>query len=291
MFFMSQDLSGALFTQYTPILDEAYKAVALTAKLDTADDLIQYTPGAHSVVIQKMSMQGLADYSRTTGYVGGDLTMTNETVDFNYERGRMFSVDSLDNVETAGVAYGRMAGEFLRSYVVPEIDAVRFAKYASLAGTHPTDATISAAGWYALVSAAYTAMTEAEVPESDRHLFITATGYADIMNKSLTDSKIFFDKFASVTVVPQGRFYEAVTLTANGAGGYTRTTGANNINFLVVHKPAVIQVVKHQNAKVITPEQNQDADAWKFGYRICGLNDAYDNKTKGIYLHTSQVTS
>lgn len=121
---MDQDLSGALFTQYTPILDEAYKKLSLTSKLDTADDLVKYTPGARSIVIQKMSMQGLADYNRTTGYVGGDLTMTNETVTFNYERGRMFSCDSQDNVETAGVAYGRMAGEFLRSYVTPEIDAL-----------------------------------------------------------------------------------------------------------------------------------------------------------------------
>lgn len=288
---MSQDLSGALFTKYTPILDEAYKAISLTSKLDTSDELLGYTPGAHSIVIQKMSMQGLADYSRTSGYVGGDLTMTNETVAFNYERGRMFSVDSMDNEETAGVAYGRMAGEFLRSYVVPEIDAVRFATYASKAGTHPTDATISAAGWYALVSAAWTAMTEAEVPESDRHLFITAVGYADIMNKSVTDSKVFFDSFASVTIVPQGRFYEAVTLAEGGAGGYARTTGANNINFLIIHKPAVIQVVKHQDAKIITPQANQDADAWKFGYRVYGLNDAYDNKVNGIYLHTSLVTS
>lgn len=288
---MSQDLSGALFTKYTPVLDEAYKKISLTSKLDTADDLVKYTPGARSIVIQKMSMQGLADYVRATGYVGGELTMTNETVTFNYERGRMFSVDTLDNIETAGVAYGRMAGEFLRSYVVPEIDAVRFAAYAGLAGTHPADDTLAATEWYGKVSTAWTAMTEAEVPESDRHLFITSTGYADIMNKSLTDSKVFFDMFSSVTIVPQGRFYEAVTLTASGAGGYARTTGANNINFLIVHKPAVIQIVKHQDAKVITPQMNQDADAWKFGYRIYGLNDAYDNKVKGIYLHTSEVTS
>ena len=50
----------------------------------------------------------------------------------------------MDNEETAGVAYGRLSGEFLRSYVVPEIDAVRFAKYASEAGTHPADDTLSA---------------------------------------------------------------------------------------------------------------------------------------------------
>lgn len=288
---MAQDLSGALFTKYTPILDEAYKAISLTSKLDTADDLVQYTNGAHTVLVQKMSMQGLADYDRATGYVAGELTMTNESIAFNYERGRMFSVDFLDNEETAGIAYGRMAGEFLRSYVVPEIDAVRFAKYAGLAGTHPADETLSTGAWYNEVSDAWETLTENEVPESDRHLFITAAGYKDIMNKNLTDSKVFFDMFSSVTIVPQSRFYESVTLNANGTGGYSRTSGANNINFMVIHKPAVIQIVKHQNAKVITPQANQTADAWKFGYRVYGLNDVYDNKVKGIYLHTSEVTA
>jgi len=288
---MSQDLSAALFKAYTPLLDEAYKLASLTSKLDTASELIRYTQGSREVVVPKMTLQGLANYDRASGYVGGEASLTLETLTMNYERGRMFSIDSMDNEETAGVAYGRLAGEFLRSYVVPEIDAVRFATYAALAGTHPTDATINATGWYALVSAAQVAMTEAEVPESDRHLFITATGHADILNKGLTESKVFFDNFASVTVVPQARFYEAVTLAASGAGGYSRTTGANNINFLIVHKPAVIQVLKHQDAKIINPQQNQDADAWKFGYRVYGLNDVYDNKTKGVYLHTSQVTS
>ena len=172
---MSQDLSAALFKAYTPLLDEAYKLASLTSKLDTASELIRYTQGSREVVVPKMTLQGLANYDRASGYVGGEASLTLETLTMNYERGRMFSIDSMDNEETAGVAYGRLAGEFLRSYVVPEIDAVRFATYAALAGTHPTDATINATGWYALVSAAQVAMTEAEVPESDRHLFITAT--------------------------------------------------------------------------------------------------------------------
>ena len=37
--------------------------------------------------------------------------------------------------------------------------------------------------------------------------------------------------------------------------------------------------------KIVSPEQNQAADAWIFGYRSYGLADAYDNKVKGIYLH------
>ena len=54
---------------------------------------------------------------------------------------------------------------------------------------------------------------------------------------------------------------------------------------MVIHKPAVIQYQKHVAPKVITPEQNQDGDAWKFGYRNVGIADVYENKVAGIYLH------
>ena len=45
------------------------------------------------------------------------------------------------------------------------------------------------------------------------------------------------------------------------------------------------QIPKHIAPKVITPEQNQTADAWKFGYRQVGVNDLYKNKLAGVYLH------
>ena len=45
-----------------------------------------------------------------------------------------------------------------------------------------------------------------------------------------------------------------------------------------------IQYVKHTVNKVITPEENQSADAYKFPYRVYGLADVYENKTAGIYL-------
>lgn len=288
---MANNISGALFKQYTPLLDELYKRESLTSKLDTPDDLIKYTKGAHEVIVQKMKLQGLANYNRGTGYVQGDVNLTSEPIAMNYERGRMFTVDSMDNEETAGVAYGRLSGEFLRSYVNPEIDAVRFASMAANKGNVADDTTIDAGAWYKTLSKAWSDMTENEVPEANRHLFITSTGYADIMDMDTTKAKTFFDQCASVTVVPQSRFYEAVTLNADGEGGYTREGGANNINFVLVHKPALIQVLKHQDAKVIDPRANQTADAWKFGYRVYGLNDAYENKKNGIYVSTSAVTA
>ena len=81
-----------------------------------------------------LSMQGLGDYSRNEGYVKGDVTLTNETVKCNFDRGRMFNVDTMDNLETAGIAFGQLAGEFIRTKVAPEEDAFRFAQYAGKTG-------------------------------------------------------------------------------------------------------------------------------------------------------------
>ena len=56
---------------------------------------------------------------------------------------------------------------------------------------------------------------------------------------------------------------------------------------MLIHKPAVIQYQKHTVPKIIRPEENQSADAWKFGYRTVGIADGYENKRAGIYLHKS----
>ena len=126
---------------------------------------------------------------------------------------------------------------------------------------------------------------EAEVPAEERYLFITPAGLKDIEDMDTTKSKACLSSFAKITKVPQSRFYSKVALATSGAGGYSRHTDGKNLNFLIVAKSAVLQTVKHLAPKVITPEQNQDADAWKFGYRIYGLNDVYENKVAGIYAH------
>ena len=283
--------SIALFKQYVTLLDEVYKAAALTSVLDGASDLAKQGANVNELVIPKISMDGLADYSRNGGYVSGDVTLTNETVTCNFDRGRMFTVDNLDNAETAGVAFGRLASEFIRTKVVPELDAFRIAKYASTSGISTTAAAdlSTGAAVVAALRAAINAFDEDEVPSDQRYLYITPTLKALIDDLDTTKSKKVLEGL-NVVPTPQSRMYTAITQkdgTTSGqeAGGYAKASGAKNINFLLVHKPAVIQFQKHIAPKVVTPEQNQDADAWKFGYRNVGIADVYDNKVAGIYLH------
>jgi hypothetical protein len=287
--------SIALFKQYIAgVLDEVYKNASLTSVLDGANELVQQGANANEIVIPKMSMDGLGDYSKSAGYVNGDVTLTMETVACNFDRGRMFQVDNMDNIETAGVAFGRLAGEFIRTKVVPELDAFRFASYAGISGISTVDAAALSTGTNAIaaIATAYDTMTDDEVPEADRYLFVTPTIYGLIRDLDTTKSKEVLAGFAGIVKVPQSRFYTAIdqndgTTSGEEAGGYAKADGAKNINFMIIHKPAVIQFEKHVAPKIVTPEQNQNADAWKFGYRNVGIADAYDNKVKGIYLHKS----
>ena len=123
----------ALRKAYSTMLDEVYKLASLTAVLDGPNELVKEGANANEILIPKMTMSGLANYNKQTGYVAGDVTLEYETKKCTYDRGRMFTVDAMDNIESAGVAFGRLSGEFLRTQVVPELDAWRLASYAGYA--------------------------------------------------------------------------------------------------------------------------------------------------------------
>ena len=289
--------SIALSKIYTNLLDEVYKNSALTAVLESDASLARAGANANEIVIPKLSMSGLADYKRNSGYVNGDVTLNWETVQFNYERGRMFQVDDMDNEETQNIAFGRLAGEFIRTKVVPELDAFRFAKYAAVTGAGAATGTLATgADVIAALRTATSSMDEAEVPMEDRHLFITPTLLGLVEDLDTNKSKEVLSRFATITKVPQTRFYSAIKLndgTSSGeeAGGYVKASGAVDLNFEIIHKPAVLQFTKHAVPKIISPEQNQDADAWKYGYRNYGLCDTYENKAAGIYVHKKAASS
>lgn len=293
----------ALAKQFVPLLDETYQLSSLTAILDGQSELARQGANANELIIPMMAMQGLGDYSRNSGYVEGDVTLTNETVTCNFDRGRMFTVDTMDDLETAGIAFGRLAGEFIRTKVVPELDAFRLSSYASAAGVSKATGTLATGeAAVAAIRAAVTKMDEDEVPLTERYLYITPTLHGLISDMDTTKSREVLSRFAAVVDVPQTRFYtkiaqksgkviaggtdEAPTSTDETAGGYAKASEGKDINFMVIHKPAVIQFQKHVAPKIITPQGNPDADAYKFGYHNVGVAKVYQNKAAGVYVHS-----
>lgn len=283
-----------LAKSFVPKLDECYRLASLTSVLDGAPELAKQGANANELIIPMMSMDGLADYSRNGGYVQGGVTMTNETVKCNFDRGRRFDVDVMDDLETAGLAFGRLSAQFIRDKVVPELDAFRFASYCDISGVTKKEETLAdGAATVAALSAAVTAMDDEEVTATGRYLFITPTLLQGINDMDTTKSKKVLEGFERVIKVPQRRFYTAIKQlsgkTGEEAGGYTKAAGAANINFSIIQKDALIQYTKHAAPKIIAPENNPDADAYVFGYRMVGIAKAYKNMLSGMYFSHDQA--
>ena len=75
-------------------LDKAFVHEACTSWMDENAGLVKYE-GGREIKIPVMALDGLADYSRSTGYVEGDVSLTYETKTMTQDRGRGFTLDAM----------------------------------------------------------------------------------------------------------------------------------------------------------------------------------------------------
>lgn len=289
--------SIALAAKFLPILDEIYKKASLTAELDALTKPVDFG-GANEVKIFKTSLVGLGNYGRNTGYPVGDVTGTWETLQLTKQRGREFNVDRMDNEESLGMAFGTLVGEFMRTHVIPEVDATRFAIWATGAGQEVAEpAVLAANSVLAAIDAGIAALDAAEVPSEGRVLYVSDSVWnmlkgavtRSLANENVADRRLTTLDGVPVRMVPQTRFKTAITLNAGAsanAGGFTAAEGALDINFLLLHRTAREQATKLALPKIFDPDTNQDMDAWKFQFRLYHDAWVYQNKANGIYLHT-----
>ena len=286
--------SVSLAQKCVPFLDEVYKRESCSAILDTLPEYVNWV-GANTAKVFKIAVDGLGDYSRNAGFVPGSTDGSWETLTIQKDRARSFNIDSMDVEETLGLMMATLA-QFERTAVIPETDAYRFAKYSASAGTTVTATLSGSDDIPALLTTAQATMDDKEVPYEGRILFVNPTIYGylkdDItryVDNSATDINKTVEMYDNMRVirVPSGRFNTVCTLlqpsNASSTGGYT--AAGVDINFMIVHPSAVLQVIKHQIPRVFSPEVNQEADAYKINYRV--YHDAWvlSNKTYGIYVH------
>ena len=279
------------FKKYAPeLLDKIYKKESTTSDFDTNDKLVKAGANTNEIIIPILDMDGLADYDRNGGYTAGNIDLKSETKKFNYERGRKLQTDMIDDEETGGVILANVSAEFLRTKVIPEVDAVRYSTYSAIPEISKEEKEYTTGEEvYKAIAKAWDKMTDDEVPESDRHLRITSTLLGLVRDMDSYKSKEILGKFASVKTVPQARFQTVIELndgTSGGEekGGFKKGEEACDINFMIIHKPALLQYTKHNKMKVFTPDQDQDGDRYKWNYRLYGLNEYYKNKAAGVYL-------
>lgn len=274
------------------ILDEVYRQAACTSVLDSAPSQVRPTQNVHEFCYPQMEVGGLGDYDRASGYTSNSgVSLVWKTVEADYDRGTKIMVDAMDNQESFDLAFGQAANILMREHVAPEGDAFTFAKIAALTGiTNNTDSIEGGAQFLDAILTATTEMDENEVPDEQRYLFTTSTLLKSVKALDTTKSREALDGFADIIKVPRGRFNTAIDLLSGRdgdeiAGGWRPSELSKPINFLIVHKPALIKFDRHiAGPTVISADQNPDADADIVKYRKYGVVDGYENKRAGIYL-------
>lgn len=79
--------SIAYTKNYTSILDEVYKRAACSTCLNSPRRMERAGRNAKEIMVPKIEVSGLGDYTRNVGYKTESITYEFETKAFNYDRG------------------------------------------------------------------------------------------------------------------------------------------------------------------------------------------------------------
>lgn len=282
-----------LAKKYTKLVDEKYKKESVTSDLNSPSTLAREGANAKEILYRQVSVSGLGNYSRNSGYTSNNVEVKWVTTSFNYDRGTKITLDAMDNEETMGDTYLVAQNELQTNEVAPEGDAFTFAK---IAETPDISIANEAGEEYATgedflnaVLKGVTKMDEDQVPSENRILYATPTLINSVMALDTTKSREVLGRFAKVVPVPQSRFYTKIDLNDGSTsgqeiGGYKKDAEGKDINFMIIHKPAIIKFDKHIVGSAISPDNNPDADAYIAKYRKYGLVDVFKNKVAGVYL-------
>lgn len=269
-------------------LDKQVVAQATSGWMEANAGLVKYS-GGNEVKIPKIGMDGLGKYDRATGFVGGSVTLEYETKTLTQDRGRTFMLDRMDVDETNFVATAaNVMGEFQRTKVIPEIDAYRYSSIAAQAitagsarGEYEPDASTVLSEIKKDIYDIYDAAGEIPLVITVNMPVWAIISNSTELTKTLSvidftqgevRSKVRGIDDNPIIPVPSARmktkyvFYDGKT-EGQEAGGFIPDTTAKTINWIITPRTAPIAVSKTDNVRIFTPEQNQQADAWKIDYR------------------------
>lgn len=285
----------AFARNYTSVIDEVYQRASVSGVLNSGRRMVRAGHNAKEILIPKISVTGLGDYTRNVGYKTGAITYEFETKTFNYDRGIRLFADVMD-VEEAGVndCFVEAGAELQRTQVAPEADAFTFAQIAGHTGVTVTPEDLSEATATDILQTlrdVTSAMDEKQVTLGSRYLFITPTlkGVLDDFSyANPTMSNRVLERFARVIEVPQVRFYTKIDLKSGDTEfGYAKASTGKDINFMVVEKSAVIKFDKHVASRVFSPDELESLDSYMMKYRKYGIVELFDNKLDGVYVSAS----
>lgn len=249
------------------------------------------------------------------GFSRGSVKGGWELFKLRYYRAKQFVVDQMDDEETAGAIIANLLTEFIRTKVVPEVDAVRFdtlikatdggignlvtesINYDDLIG----DNGLATKSMLAKFNKAFVWLNKHEVPDEDQAIFVSEdvwgllfgdpmlTRFIDVENRK-SESGLSFEVKTymgrPIIHVPESRFFTSPVL---GDNGYHAGTDSKKINFIVCSLKSIVPVVKLDYTKIWSPETQDDFIGYKVNFAL--YHDAFIPHNKKVSVYASVGTS
>lgn len=239
--------------------------------------------GAKTVIVPDIDFQGLADYDRDTGFTRGAITVSNTAYTMQMDRARSLQIDREDLDET-GVANlaGKILGEYVRTKVVPECDAYCLSKLSGLALSRGNTVNGDTDAPFAALVELINRVQKKVGFDTELVAFIDCGMYARLANSTEIAQMITVSDFKQgeinltvkslngVALIPvvSERMKTSYTFNSGAAGGFVPGENAKSAFMIVCPKDGAHLMKKTEKMRIFTPDQNPDADAFKFDYRI-----------------------
>lgn len=269
-------------TRYSDELDKMFEqksAVGFFADNALATKFV----GAKTVIIPDIDFYGLTDYDRDTGFAKGAITVANTSYTMNMDRARSLQIDRED-MDEAGIANlaGKILGEYVRTKVVPECDAYVLSKLSSLAVSRSNTLEGDPEKPFEVLCRLINEVQAKVGYDEELVAFIDSYMYAALQNSQEISKLITVSDFKQgdlnlkvrsingVALIPvvSERMKTAYSFSADSIGGFAPADNTCETYMLVCPKKGAHLVKKTEKMRIFTPEQNLDADAYKFDYRI-----------------------
>lgn len=271
-------------------LDTAMIAKATSGWMEANAGQVIYT-GGKTVKIPKLSTQGLANYSRENGYVGGSATFSYESRTLTQDRGRKFSIDVMDTDETNfQLTVTNVLADFQNNHVVPEVDAYRYSKlFADIKTANADNVSYGRAISLKNLLADINGIQDI-VGDMPLVISMNTLTYADICSDSSISRHLDVANFTKgdltfavktidgvpIIPVPSARMKTEYTFldgTTNSggnnqtAGGFAAKSNAKTINWIITPKNAPIAVSKTDKVRIFSSDIYQNANSNVVDYR------------------------
>ena len=288
------------------ILDQVAVKESITGYMTPDPYLFAAGQRAGEFNVPTISLDGLADYDRTHGYAQGEAELSFETYKLECDRGRSFTLDAVDVMQEDGILQATsLMSEFVRSKVVPEMDAYRICKLAGIAKTAGNVRNQTATNYAKdkilgnILSAIRSVKNNLKLNTASGIKLHVNTDYMDALEGSTEmirnhdmqsavrrlDNGVEVINGAEVIETPPEYMSTALTL---GTGSFTPS--GDTVVALAVAPGVANGLVAHNVSNIFPPGIAQGVDGSIVEYRVFHDCLVMQNKIPGIYALTLKTS-